>query len=199
MTVGADSYAQMLHALLPRGAAWPKQKGTVLDKLVEALASEFARIDARAGDLAREMVPGASVEMMPDWESSLGLPDTCTGPAETAQERRQRLVQKYVATGGQSRQFFIELAAMLGYEITITEYRPFLCGISRCGDKLNGGHGVRNIWSVTVPNPRVTYFRTGVSRCGERLMSIARAEDLECLLSRLKPAHTILVFNYGGV
>ena len=36
--------------------------------------------------------------------------------------------------GSQSREFFIGVAAMIGYTITITEYRTFVVGIDRVGD-----------------------------------------------------------------
>ena len=36
--------------------------------------------------------------------------------------------------GSQSREFFIDVAAQIGYTITITEYRTFVVGIDRVGD-----------------------------------------------------------------
>lgn len=195
---GSDAYTQQLMALLPRGQAWPRQAGTLLHRLLSAIGIEFARIDARADDIVNEADARTTLEMMQDWERVLGLPDECTGPADTLQDRRNRVVQKLTTIGGQSKAFFIELAAALGYDIEITEFRPFICGLSHCGENLNGGHDCRFNWRVTVPGPRATRFRTGSSQCGEKLLTIAHAEDLECVMSRLKPAHSNLIFDYQG-
>ena len=77
-----------------------------------------------------------------------------------------------------------------------TEYRPFLTGLSRCGQRLNGDHDVRFVWSVVVRGQRVLRFRCGASVPGERLLDFARREDLECLLRLYAPAHTVLIIGY---
>lgn len=195
----AQGYLESLQSLLPPGQAWTRQADADLTKVLRIVAGEFARIDARAQQLINESDPRTTTEMLSDWEATVGLPNKCSGLGQTLQERRQAVVQKLTMGGGQSKAFYIELAELLGYEITIDEFRPFICGISRCGDVLNGGHEVRFYWRVNVPDPRLTYFRTGISTCGERLMTVQRAEDLECALNYAKPAHTELIFSYEGV
>ena len=47
--------------------------------------------------------------------------------------------------GAQSREFFIGVAAQIGYTITITEYRTFVVGIDRVGDaRVYGAAGAPN-------------------------------------------------------
>ena len=87
-------------------------------------------------------------------------------------------------------------AALLGLSIRVTEYRPFLTGLSRCGQRLNGDHDVRFVWSVVVRGQRVLRFRCGASVPGERLLDFARREDLECLLRLYAPDHTVLIIGY---
>ena len=192
------AYLIFLQSLLPPGQAWTTDHMAALTKVLDVIAGEFSRIHIRTDELLREADPRNTVEMLADWERVAGLPDTCTGDLETLQERRTALVQKVTGIGGQSKAYFQSIAESLGYEVEIDEFRPFICGISHCGDILNGGHDVRYNWRVRVLEPRITYFRTGLSRCGERLMSIRAAEDLECILNRLKPAHTNLIFAYEG-
>jgi uncharacterized protein YmfQ (DUF2313 family) len=58
--------------------------------------------------------------------------------------------------GGQSRQFFIDVAAQIGYTISITEYRPFVVGIDRCGDNRVYGDGSNPMfdeWNKPICNP----------------------------------------------
>lgn len=157
------------------------------------------RIDGEAFDLLAESDPRRTLDLLSDWENEFGLPDECTLPGFTLQERRFALIQKIKNVGSQSRTYFMAVAEALGYQIEITEFRPFIAGISQCGDQLNGGHKVRYTWRVKVLEPRLTYFRTGASSAGDLLMKITRAEDLECLFLRLKQAHTNLIFAYEGV
>jgi uncharacterized protein YmfQ (DUF2313 family) len=58
--------------------------------------------------------------------------------------------------GGQSREFFINVAAQIGYTITITEYRVFVVGIDRCGDNRVYGDGsvpMFDEWNKPIDDP----------------------------------------------
>jgi uncharacterized protein YmfQ (DUF2313 family) len=195
----ADSYRVQLQALLPRGDAWPRRADSTLGKFLAALAEEMARLDARSEQLLSEALPGSSLELLSDWERLVGLPDACSAElATTLSERRQNVVSKLTMQGGCSRAWVIAFAAKLGYSIEIDEFRPFITGLSRCGDRLNGAPSVRHTWRVRVIGPRYTPFRTGASQCGDLLGKITRAEDLECQLKRRKQAHTNLIVSYEG-
>lgn len=195
---GADYLAQ-LQALLPTGAAWSREPDAALTALLKALADEFARADLRTDQLIVEADPRSALELISDWERVTGLPDSCSGTlATTLQERRDAVVSRLTAIGGASRAYFIAVADRLGYAVEIDEFRPFIAGINRCGDLLGGGHAVRHTWRVRVTGPRYTAFRAGVSQCGDLLGEIDRADDLECMLQRLKPAHTRLIVSYSG-
>ena len=192
-----DDYRGLLASLAPRGMALPLDETSTWQRLLGALAEELARVDARGDDLLREADPRSALEMLSDWERVCGLPDECTGDvATTLQERRAAVVARLTGLGSQSLAYFQALVDVLGYTVTIEEFRPFICGRSRCGDILGGPHAVRHTWRVAVDGPRVTWFRTGASQCGDHLATIQEAFDLECLLNRYKPAHTRLVFSY---
>lgn len=192
------AYRAQLQALLPPGSAWPRHGSATVTRLLDAFAAEFARLDSRGMTAIDEADGRLTLELLADWERVCGLPDTCTGLATTLQERRAAVVEKLTAQGGASPAYFTALAAAMGYTVEIDEFRPFLTGLNRCGDRLGGGHAVRYQWRVRVTGPRYTPFRTGASQCGDLLGKIARAEDLECKLRRLKPAHTNLTVSYEG-
>lgn len=195
-----DAYLGQLQSLLPTGAAWPREEDAVLTHILRVIAYELAQVEARADHLIEESDPRTTTEMLSAWEAEMGLPDTCSSLAITLVERYAALLQKITNTGGQSIAFFTDIAARLGYEnIVIREYRPSICGVSRCGETLDGGHAVRFYWRVDIPSPRLSFARTGVSQAGDVMMSISRAVDLECVFTRLKPAHTTLIFSYEGV
>lgn len=195
MGMTADQYLIALQALLPRGAAWPRDASAVLTRTLRALAEEFARIDERAGDLIEESDPRTTLELLPDWERVAGLPDACYGELSTIQERRAALAAKLTRLGGQSRAYFIDLAHQLGYEVTIDEFRPFRAGIGRAGDPVYGQAWLF-AWRVNAPETTIRYFRAGQSVAGERLRTWGNTL-LECAISRVKPAHTHVIFAYA--
>ncbi len=207
-----DQYTSLLQKLLPIGQAWNRDPESTTTKVLGVMASGLANVHQRGEEMVKEADPRSTLEMLTEWENDYGLPDSCTGANDTIEERRLALVQKIVSTGGQSRQYFIELANLLGYQIDIIEFRPFLCGQSQCGvymhedtfgksligmtDNIN----IRFYWQVKVLGPRVTWFQCGQSECGKDPQAkISRANDLECLFYRYQPAHAELIFSYEGV
>lgn len=195
MPTAAD-YLEQLKTLLPPGQAFPRESGTTLHSLLDGMSIELARVDGRGEALPIEANPSTTSEMLSDWERVAGLPDKCSGVLEeTLQGRKNALLAKLSSTGGQSAGYFIELAGVLGYTVTIEEYRPFRAGRSRAGDALTNGDWVFT-WLIRAPETSAISFRAGVSAAGERLRTWGN-DTLECKINQLKPAHTIALFAYG--
>jgi uncharacterized protein YmfQ (DUF2313 family) len=152
-----DDYAQAFLRFLPQGQAWPRDSGGVLFGVCDGLSQYWGFVDGRAGDLLeRESDPRQTVELLPDWERNWGLPDPCYAEPQTVGQRQLALVMRMTLEGGQSRAFFIDIAAQIGYSITITEYRTFVCGLDRCGDNRVYGDGsdpMCNEWGILIKNP----------------------------------------------
>lgn len=177
MGLSAHNYREQMQALLPRGAAWPRDDEAMLTQTLDALAVEFARVGARAESLPAEIIPSTTTELISDWERVLGLPDPCVGRLEeTLAKRRNAVVAKLTGGGSASKAYYIALALTLGYVITITE--PSL-----------------HNWLITAPLTTVTYFNVGSSVVGERLISYDH-DFFECYFLAIKPAHTVLTFAY---
>ena len=195
MPTAAD-YLEQLKTLLPPGQAFPREAGSTLHDLLDGMSIELARVDGRGEALPAEANPASTSELLGDWERVAGLPDKCSGVLEeTLQGRKAALLTKLTSTGGQSAAYFIELAAALGYTVTIEEFRPFRAGVSRAGDALTNGAWAYT-WLVRAPAVSITEFRAGLSAAGERLRTWGN-DTLECKINQLKPAHTIALFAYG--
>jgi uncharacterized protein YmfQ (DUF2313 family) len=160
-----DDYAVAFSALLPRGAAWPREPETVLMSLIAGMAQIWGDpVDKRAADLLeQESDPRTTVELLPDWERNWGLPDPCFAEPLSVHDRQVALVQRMTIEGGQSRQFFVDVAAQLGYTITITEYRPFMTGIDKVGDNRVIGTGATMFdqFDYIILNPLGTPVQAG--------------------------------------
>ncbi|VBM95027.1 YmfQ family protein [Burkholderia pseudomallei] len=191
---GAD-YLRAFQALMPRGRVWPKDPDAVQTQVFAGLMQIYGRNTARANYLLVDAFPATTYELLPEWEATLGLPDPCAGESPQIQRRRAQIVARLANNGGQSAAHYIGFAAQLGYGITITNYAPFRCGQSTCGQQL-GNTDWFFTWSSNATANTIVRFAAGESSAGEPLSSWNNTV-LECELNSVKPAHTILLFTYG--
>lgn len=198
-----DEFAGGLAALLPTGIAWPREPNRVLMQLVRGLAEEWSRVDSRSADLlGRESDPRATIELLEAWEAAFGLPDPCVDEPLTIEDRQAAIVNRMTMEGAQSRAFFLLMAELLGYEISIREYSPFMCGISEVGETDRrweiGPPEIRFYWTVKMGAARLGWFRAGSGQAGvDPHLTIALATDITCVFSRLQPAHGQVLFDYS--
>jgi uncharacterized protein YmfQ (DUF2313 family) len=191
---GTD-YLHQLQALLPHGPAWPQDEAATLTKLFAALAAELARIDGRATQLIEEADPRTVAELFNDWERVAGLPDACAlafGGDQTAAQRRAALVGRLATLGGQAPIYFVGLTAALGYGISISEFKAHTVNDSM--NCLLNDTTWNFAWQVNAALNTVTNLTVN-SPVSDPLASWGNAL-LECVIQRLKPAHTIVLFAY---
>lgn len=112
----------------------------------------------------------------------------------SAAERRARVVSRLTARPGQSRAFFIGLAASLGVAATITEFAEHVCEAS-CEDPVLGPEW-RHTWRMNLPPIPGGAEMTCQDSCETPLAQWA-SSDLECRIRRFAPAQTVLLFGYG--
>lgn len=213
--VGEDDFLATLRALLPPGKAWTRDPDATLTALLRGLAAGFASLQARASEVLKDAFPTGTVELLPEWEATLGLPDPCIGPEALVDERRAQVVARLTNPGGQSVGYFVWYAGQLGYPITITEFAP-----SRFGQVfgepfyasplvetplLYGGLFGRPfahwgdeawpfVWQVDSPTLIVRPLHYG-EPFGEPFADWD-ASPLACELQRFSPGHTKVVFAY---
>ena len=205
-----DDYVDLIVQLHPTGQAWPSWDPTSFYIIwINGVAQIWGDVDGRADDLlVREADPRLTSELLPDWERAFGLPDDCLAEPLTIGNRQQALVTRVTMQGGQSRQFFQNLAFQVGQQIEVIEHSPFTCGLSQCGDTSYltdsgwprwelGDPIMRFYWTIAPAKPRLTWFRCGsVSELGkDPFLQIGLYTDTECLFNRLKPAHTALAWD----
>lgn len=197
----AGDYTSQLLELLPKGPAWTRRIGTNIWKLLSGAAEELARLHSLARFLLEEVTPSQTTGSLDEWEVELGLPEACvTTPATDDASRRREIFRKANSLGGCSPAYFEELAAVLGFTITVDEYfrlaQPFKAGQAVAGDALTQGPWLFT-WRVQalVPESGISEFTAGNGTAGTPLRWWG-LEELECLFEELKPAHTLIVFTY---
>jgi uncharacterized protein YmfQ (DUF2313 family) len=194
-TLTAADFLRAFQALLPRGRVWPRDQDAIQTKAFAGLAPSYERNYNRAAYLLTDAFPATATELLPEWEATLGLPDPCAGESPTLQQRQAQVRARLANSGGQSIAYFINYAATLGYEVTVTQFVPFRVGQSRVGDSVANEEWAY-AWRINAPVETVTYFTAGHSAVGQPLAVWGNAV-LECELNAIKPAHTILIFAYG--
>lgn len=193
----AADYLTQLKALLPCGLVWTRMVGGRMHQLLSGLAGEFARVDQRLIDLREEADPRTAVELLPEWERLAGLPDACDVQADSSiGYRRAVLIAKLLATGGASRPYFLGLAAALGYpDATIDDrFRPLTCN-SNCNDSL-WSVADRFVWKINLPGDGGIFPMNCNDSCNDYLRVVIGDFAIECRISKVAPAHTVLLFEY---
>ncbi len=189
----AADFAKALQSLMPRGRVWPRDADAMQTKVCAGLAPTYERQSARAADLLVEAFPATTVELLEEWELSLGLPDPCAGEAPTIAERQAQVLTKFIGLASANKDYIIALMALLGYTITITQF-TFHKVTSPVDYPLYGVEWA-NAWQVNAPLDTISYF-TVMSGVDEPLSTWGN-EVLECVIEALAPAHTVVVFAYS--
>lgn len=189
----------MILKLLPSGKAWRKEEGSDLHTYCTPMSREFARIEQRAYDLVEEADPRTADECLEDWERVFGLPDPCVEDPDslTIEQRRNAILAKMRGQGGQTLAYFEEVAESLGYDVECSNYDAFRAGASSAGDPLtnDGWTFWFEVYALEGAASTTTYFRAGSGSAGDPLV-LYDQNQLECVINRLKPAHTNAYYVY---
>lgn len=192
----AEQYRNQLRSLLPSGPAWEPERVPELDQVLEGMAQELARLDARAVDLLNEMDPAGVSELVPDWEAVMNLPDPCLGATPLYDDRRLAVRRRLLAVGSQTAAYFVEVARTQGYpQASVSELRVPRMGRSRFGQAHFGTWRAQFMWILNTGGRLSSGRRFGASYWGERF-GMNPGSALECLIHRSTPAHTQVYINY---
>ncbi|GGJ14301.1 putative phage tail protein [Neoroseomonas lacus] len=171
--LGEDDFLAGLQALLPRGAAWPRDPEALLTKLLSAIAAGQARQHERTADLSEvESDPALTDEMLEDWERAYGLPDLCNPAVTDKAARRSVLLAKIIEGRTPTLPTIAQIIAGYGVTASITEHRPHTCE-DHCEYPLYDQPWAF-AWSIYSP--------------------IGQGLSYACAVQRIAPAHTVPIF-----
>lgn len=185
-------HAELLARLLPPVAYDPQAPNLLVELAADGNALDAARVAAEL--ILTEADPRSTYYLLPDWERELGLPDPCVGPLPTLAQRRDAVAAKLYMLAGQNPQFYIDLAARLGFTITVTEFLDIHTVESSVETPLYDEAWLF-AWQVNAPLETIREA-TVDSSVDEPLRSWGNAM-LECAIKRFKPSHTTVIFSYS--
>jgi len=192
MAVTRDDYISLLSALLPPGPAWSPD-----DPAIKGATPSLLRAHQRADALMHEIDPRTTTELINRWERIAGLPDECIPEGtQTIRQRQRRLDSKLNLSGGIKEAFYLSQLAALGMPgATITRYdkSAFKC-TSKCTDALWSPEW-RYYWQVNMPSAVNITNMTCSDNCESPLRWWGET-IVECVLTKLCPSHTYVIFKY---
>lgn len=162
------NYAGMLRALLPPGRLWRFAAASKLSELLLGTSDEFARVDARVGDMLEEIDPSTAIELLPDYERELDLVAAAT-TAERQANVVALLIRRQKFRPADFRAALALLLAQPADEVIVIERT--LAYVAAIGDQRE----IFDFFVLRDPPLSGTYF-------------LASAQDV---ISKMEPSHTV--------
>lgn len=194
-----DGTAQQMADSIPQGRAWGSKniEESNTRKLIISLSAAHNRVQQQIELLAGEFDILQTVELLPDWEESVGLlGDECLGNPGTLEQRREAVIQRFkkdpIVSLSEFQDFLDRLFPELGLTIIPgREYYPLEASLEM---SLLGDVNERFILVVTVPT-------SGKSLEYDLEMDIEGGPDtaqLECILRKITPANVLPLIETVG-
>ena len=190
--------AQQLADSLPNGRAWASKNidDSNARKLINSLAIAYNRVQQQIQLLSDEFDILQSIELLPDWEESVGLPGECLGEADTLEQRREQVIQRLRKT---------PIVTRADYEDFLTRLFPGL------GIEVISGYDYYN-FEYTFETPFwgdinekfvlvVKVFVAGDNFEYDFEMPFVGGPDttqLECILRKITPSNVVIIIEYTG-
>ena len=148
---------------------------------------------ALAQTIVQSIVPNSG-PLLEDWERVYGTPSPCSAGIGVTRNQRVGLVVAKINEGGTfTRQKAIDIAASIGYTITIFEHRARQYGTARMGENYKQ-RDWNFVWDVITQNNTITPRRTG-DEMGQEYRKWGN-DFLECVLKPKAQSDTFIRFIY---
>ncbi len=189
-----DEYTDSLAAYKPGGELFASKsvQNSNFRKLLRGMACELFRANGLLKEYSEEVLPDQTNKFLDEWESTLGIPDSCFAGTGTNDERRRDILAKLAALGVQTDQDFVELAALFGVVVTVTAgiesiTFPLVFPVLMFTTETEARFTIVVKFTVEAANRFPLVFPI-VFGSGEIAI-------LECLFTKLKPANCDIIFQ----
>lgn len=183
-----EAYTDSLAAYMPSGRLFTAKdvKDSNFRKLLRGMAGELFHANGLLRDYSTEILPDTTVEFISEWESAVGIPDSCFTGVGTLNERRRDILVKLAALGTQTAEDFESLALTFGISVVVLSGNDPLAAAAVVGD--------------TDKEKRFTIVIQYAQQVGfnyefDFAFGIDDTTLLNCIFSRVKPANCRLIFE----
>lgn len=183
-----ENQQQLLADYFPNDRMWTAKNipESTLFKFIYGLGNEIMMVEDLMNEISCEYDINNTTQLIDEWERALGLPDSCLRIPTTIQERRDRVILKLALMNVATEQDFIDLAARLGFTITIrsgaeNSIFPACFPMNFCSSPKDARFTM--VIHIVTPPPTTTFpmcFPYCWTECAQAV--------LMCLFAKLKPA-----------
>lgn len=89
--------------------------GTNYNKFLRGLSTEICRAQDLLITYIEEILPDQTTLLIEEWESAVGIPDSCFSAEESTSDRRRDILLKLAASGLQTAQDFVDFGKLFGF------------------------------------------------------------------------------------
>lgn len=186
---------QILADHMPGGRTFESKniEGSNTRALLQGIAGSLFEIDSFINQFEYEFNPKQTTLFLEEWERAVGIPDLCFADnLGTDEERRRNILVKLSASGVQTKQDFIDLAALFGVTIDIKtgdEVASFALPFPLIFTNTQSDN--RYLIHVFYDFQRQNFFPYNFPVVfGDKILTILR-----CLFEKLKPVNTRVIFT----
>jgi uncharacterized protein YmfQ (DUF2313 family) len=185
-----------LVSYLPNGRLFAAKNidGTNLRKLYASFAPEFTRLQNKIYELSNEDDLSSTTNLISEWESSLGIPDTCLTNVVSLAQRRKQIVAKFALMNITTEKDWVDLAWFFGFRIKIeygTTYNVFTMKFPiYLAGSTKAARFTMIVTFVDIYKPRNIFTMQFPIHFEENTIF------LMCLFKKLKPANVNLHFRW---
>jgi uncharacterized protein YmfQ (DUF2313 family) len=170
------------------------REGSNLRKVLIGLASEWLEFRNKINEVFDEYNPNNTTALLEEWETFVGIPDSCISNTGSIEQRRLNILLKLSGINASTAKQFENIAAILGYSVVVetgvdTSTFPLTFPFI-----LMSAEEAPFIIVVTLP---ISLKPSGFPLTLPFTLGSGIPQILNCLFNKIKPAHTKLYFRYS--
>lgn len=167
-------------------------QGSNIRSLLTGISGELVRAQGSLYQFSQEILPDSTERFISEWESMLGIPDSCFPADGDVDERRLHVLIKLASLGVQTNEDFVFIASQFGITVEIingidTIVFPVTFPIPMFDSESDARFTIIVRYSVESSSFFPVTFPVTF---GTKELGI-----IECLFNKLKPAHCSVVFE----
>jgi len=193
-----NEYGLSLAKHLPEGDMWISKSISENNfaKLLYGLALIFIDADIKTNELFFEFYPATTSEFIEEWEELLGIPDGCLDTNGSIEERRTQIVGALGALGAVTKEDWINLADIMGFEIEI-DHMTDVTAWPWTWPHAWGATAEENRFIMVVTIKGVSDKNIGTwPWTWPHVWGDDITRFLRCIFNRIKPANILIIYRY---